>query len=383
MLRGGSPTSPVKTVNYAAEDLPKVIPSPGRVHPVKSAPRSTYPIISWSRAIRLPQGSAACGSLSLTYPSDPDLVLTLKHYDMNGDLLASGHPGQQRRRHPPGGQFHQHDLRRQRGDPNPERRRAVLRHVQPPDPALRFRGLERPGNLDARRQNSSTTGSDRHDRTLVAQLPEAGSDLRPGRARQPMTSTRVSGSSLWRQNARFGRGLDAGRPGVDRRRRRSRHRQHRGPSGRRHGLAVDPSDPSGNTVYAAGASGGVWKTTDFLTTDPGGPTWIPLTDFGPTSAVNIGSITLFPRNNNPNQSIIIAATGEGDTGSTRRRLPDLEDGGATWTLDDSTDQRRFQRQPAADRIARLATAPSSATRRTRSSSIPSSRPTARSSFTPR
>ena len=28
------------------------------------------------------------------------------------------------------------------------------------------------------------------------------------------------------------------------------------------GLAVDPSDPSGNTVYISGASGGVWKTTN-------------------------------------------------------------------------------------------------------------------------
>lgn len=28
------------------------------------------------------------------------------------------------------------------------------------------------------------------------------------------------------------------------------------------GLAVDPNDPSGNTVYIGGASGGVWKTTD-------------------------------------------------------------------------------------------------------------------------
>jgi len=28
------------------------------------------------------------------------------------------------------------------------------------------------------------------------------------------------------------------------------------------GLAVDPSDPSGNTVHISGASGGVWKTTD-------------------------------------------------------------------------------------------------------------------------
>ena len=66
-----------------------------------------------------------------------------------------------------------------------------------------------------------------------------------------------------------------------------------GYAGRVSSIAVDPSDPSGNTVYAAGASGGVWKTTNFLTTDPNGPTWIPLTDFGPTYGINIGSIAVF------------------------------------------------------------------------------------------
>ncbi len=109
------------------------------------------------------------------------------------------------------------------------------------------------------------------------------------------------------------------------------------PSGRVTGLAIDPSDPSGNTVYAAGASGGIWKTTDFLTTSPAGPTWIPLTDFGPTSGVNIGGIAVFPGNDNPNQSIIIAATGEGDTGTPGVGFLISQDGGATWNLDDSTD----------------------------------------------
>ena len=28
------------------------------------------------------------------------------------------------------------------------------------------------------------------------------------------------------------------------------------------GVAVDPSDSSGNTVFISGASGGVWKTKD-------------------------------------------------------------------------------------------------------------------------
>jgi hypothetical protein len=34
-------------------------------------------------------------------------------------------------------------------------------------------------------------------------------------------------------------------------------------SGRIGSIAVDPSDPSGNTVYVGAANGGVWKTTNF------------------------------------------------------------------------------------------------------------------------
>ena len=109
-------------------------------------------------------------------------------------------------------------------------------------------------------------------------------------------------------------------------------------SGKVTAVAVDPSDPTGNTVYAAAATGGIWKTTDFLTTNPGGPTWIPLTDFGPSDGVNIGSITVFPQNNNVNQTIIIAATGDGNTTPTTPGVGFLisMNGGATWTLDDSS-----------------------------------------------
>jgi subtilisin-like proprotein convertase family protein len=109
-----------------------------------------------------------------------------------------------------------------------------------------------------------------------------------------------------------------------------------GNSGRITGLAVDPSDPSGNTVYVGGASGGIWKTTNFLTNDPNGPTYIPLTDFGPTTDINIGGIAVFGRNSNPNQSIIIAGTGEGDTGTTGVGFLLSLDGGSTWQLIDST-----------------------------------------------
>ena len=108
-------------------------------------------------------------------------------------------------------------------------------------------------------------------------------------------------------------------------------------SGRIGGLAVDPSDPSGNTVYVAGASGGVWKTTNFLTTNAAGPTYIPLTDFGPTFGINIGGIAVFGRNNDPNQSIVFVATGDGDTGAGGVGFLLSKDGGATWSLLDSTD----------------------------------------------
>lgn len=117
-----------------------------------------------------------------------------------------------------------------------------------------------------------------------------------------------------------------------------------GYSGQIGAIAVDPSDPSGNTVYVAGSSGGIWKTNNFLTTNPAGPTYVPLTDFGPTYGMNIGSIDVFARNNDPNQSIIIAGTGFADGtndpsfGNTTRGVGFLRstDGGATWTLLDST-----------------------------------------------
>src|SRR5205807_1471487 len=75
----------------------------------------------------------------------------------------------------------------------------------------------------------------------------------------------------------------------------------------------------------------------FLTTSANGPTWVPLTDFGPTAGVNIGGLAIFPRNNDPNQSIIFAGTGEGDTGTRGVGFLRSTDGGATWQLLDSTD----------------------------------------------
>ena len=122
-------------------------------------------------------------------------------------------------------------------------------------------------------------------------------------------------------------------------------------AGRVTSAVVDPSDPSGNTVYVAGASGGVWKTTNFLTTDIDGPHYVPLTDFGPTTAISIQSLALFPQNNDPSQTIVFALTGEGNTANPLPFTSELTDrsrtstgvgvlrstdGGKTWAVLDST-----------------------------------------------
>src|SRR5688572_14550720 len=50
--------------------------------------------------------------------------------------------------------------------------------------------------------------------------------------------------------------------------------------GRVTGVAADPSDAGGNTIYVSSANGGVWKTTD------GGASWTPLTDGQPSLATS-------------------------------------------------------------------------------------------------
>jgi photosystem II stability/assembly factor-like uncharacterized protein len=91
-------------------------------------------------------------------------------------------------------------------------------------------------------------------------------------------------------------------------------------SGRVTALAVDPTNAS--VVYAGGADGGVWKTTN------GGTSWTPLTDTEVSLA--IGSIALDPSNHN----IIYAGTGEDNNnldGYTGAGILKSTDGGTTWT----------------------------------------------------
>ncbi len=91
-------------------------------------------------------------------------------------------------------------------------------------------------------------------------------------------------------------------------------------SGRVTALAVDATNAS--VIYAGGADGGVWKTTN------GGTSWSPLTDTQVSLA--IGSIAIDPSNHN----IIYAGTGEDNNnqdGYTGAGILKSTDGGTTWT----------------------------------------------------
>lgn len=78
-------------------------------------------------------------------------------------------------------------------------------------------------------------------------------------------------------------------------------------AGRATAVAIDPADPTGNTVYVGGAQAGVWQSTDAAGSTANNVTWTPLTDDQAT--LSIGALAIQPGNTNPSQSVILAATG--------------------------------------------------------------------------
>jgi hypothetical protein len=104
-------------------------------------------------------------------------------------------------------------------------------------------------------------------------------------------------------------------------------------SGRATAVAIDPADPTGNTVYIGGAQGGVWKSTNAAASIANNVTWTAVTDDQAT--LSIGSIVIQPGNTNPAQSVVLVGTGEADnSGDSYFGLGILRsaDGGSTWTL---------------------------------------------------
>jgi hypothetical protein len=111
-------------------------------------------------------------------------------------------------------------------------------------------------------------------------------------------------------------------------------------SGRATAVAIDPSDPTANTIYLGGAYGGVWKSTNATAQSPANVVWTPLTDNQATLAV--GAIAIQPGGT----GVVVVGTGEANSSSDSYyglgilRSPDA---GANWTLisSDTTGTRSF------------------------------------------
>ena len=109
--------------------------------------------------------------------------------------------------------------------------------------------------------------------------------------------------------------------------------QERGPNnvaGRIRALFIDSRDASGNTVFAASVSGGIWKATSFKTA----PVWTPVSE-------NMGSLAVCALAQDPsNPALMYAGTGEGWFNLDAVRGNGIWrslDGGTTWTQIPNTD----------------------------------------------
>ena len=108
-------------------------------------------------------------------------------------------------------------------------------------------------------------------------------------------------------------------------------------SGRVTALAVDTCDPTGNTVYAGGADGGVWVSFNALSGNP--VTWQPLTDNEPS--LSTGAIALVSKpcqmfNGHAQSNLILVGTGESNYAHDSLYGAGVlrsSDGGQTWTQD--------------------------------------------------
>ena len=104
-------------------------------------------------------------------------------------------------------------------------------------------------------------------------------------------------------------------------------------SGRATAVAIDPADPSGNTIFIGGAQGGVWKSTNAAAAPANNVTWAAMTDDQAT--LSIGAIAIQPGNTNPAQSVVLVGTGEADNSADSYFGLGIllsADGGNTWSL---------------------------------------------------
>ncbi len=104
-------------------------------------------------------------------------------------------------------------------------------------------------------------------------------------------------------------------------------------AGRVTSVAIDPTDATGNTVYVASATGGVWKSTNATNVPATSVTWTSLTD-QQASLVN-GAVSV-----KPDGGVVLVGTGEPNSAADNYYgigILRSTNHGATWTLVPSAD----------------------------------------------
>ncbi|HMK31416.1 MAG TPA: hypothetical protein VK473_17160, partial [Terriglobales bacterium] len=108
--------------------------------------------------------------------------------------------------------------------------------------------------------------------------------------------------------------------------------------GRATAVAIDQTDPTGNTVYLGGAFGGLWKSTSAASPDVTKVVWQQLLDSQATLAVD--AIALQPGNS----KVILVGTGEANSSADSYYglgILRSEDGGTTWSLITQTADSKY------------------------------------------
>lgn len=124
----------------------------------------------------------------------------------------------------------------------------------------------------------------------------------------------------------------------------------RGPNniaGRTRAIFIDRRDATGNTVFAAGVSGGIWKCTNFKTA----PSWTPLSQ-------SMGSLAVCALAQDPsNPNIMYAGTGEGwfnIDAVNGNGIWKSTDGGNNWNQLSTTDSTNYGKSHIFDFVQDLA-----------------------------
>jgi len=117
-------------------------------------------------------------------------------------------------------------------------------------------------------------------------------------------------------------------------------------TGRVSALALDPSDTTGNTLYAGTTGGGVWRSQNANTIDASNVSFIPLTDNLPAlnnvteASISIGALTVQPGGT----GVILAGTGDPNDALDSYYGAGIlrsTDGGGSWSLITTTSDPLF------------------------------------------